>query len=496
MKGFELILTLKDDCVFSERAATEGGHSGLDYIPGAALLGATAARLYRKLSATDAFTLFHSGQVRFGNGLPLTGSSEQTWPIPLCWHQAKGEKVEEDGSLIADQIWHLGKQVELPDNKQPQQFRRGYVTATGRWIKPAESLRLKTAIDPATGRARDAALFGYESLSAGQRFAARVTLDDGVPDELLQQLRDAFQEDILLGRSRSAEYGRTSVEVVELSDPVTQGGASGKEITLWLLSDLAALDAYGQPTLSPKPEWLGLPAGRLMVKRSFIRSRRYSPWNAHRGGPDLERQVLCQGSVLVFELERVLIDEEKARIAVGLGLHREAGLGQVWLDPDLLKGEHPKFTDANKTVANEPIDQLPMSELVQWLKDRSGDRSSEAESARRHAREYATLLISARKLKGLGEKKEVGPSVSQWGSVLALAKAPGQNFAQRLLDTNNGPCKPSAPGWQDEHWDKDQNRPRSFAQWLRDRVGETPSRRLIQHLAREVMDVIKKECRK
>ena len=38
-----LVLTLESDLVLSARAATLGGHAGLDYIPGAALLGWAAS---------------------------------------------------------------------------------------------------------------------------------------------------------------------------------------------------------------------------------------------------------------------------------------------------------------------------------------------------------------------------------------------------------------------------------------------------------------------
>jgi len=61
-----LHLTLLEDCVLSERNATEGGHRGLDRIPGQTLLGAAAARLYGKLAANgdDAYTAFHSELVK------------------------------------------------------------------------------------------------------------------------------------------------------------------------------------------------------------------------------------------------------------------------------------------------------------------------------------------------------------------------------------------------------------------------------------------------
>ena len=64
MNRIDLQLTLLEDLVVDERPATEGGHTGLDYLPGILLLGAAAARLYGQLSRADTYRLFHGGEVR------------------------------------------------------------------------------------------------------------------------------------------------------------------------------------------------------------------------------------------------------------------------------------------------------------------------------------------------------------------------------------------------------------------------------------------------
>lgn len=64
-----LRLTLIDELVLSERSATLGGHRGLDYIPGAALLGAAAQRLYGKLATGPCLA-----------GLPFRQGPVRRWP--------------------------------------------------------------------------------------------------------------------------------------------------------------------------------------------------------------------------------------------------------------------------------------------------------------------------------------------------------------------------------------------------------------------------------
>lgn len=511
MPGFEVILTLTEDCVFSHRAATVGAHSSLDYIPGAALLGAAAAKLYPQLSNIEAFTLFHSGQVRFGNGLPLSAHNEPTWPMPLCWHYGKGEifkdnKADTDAlngtppRLLADKLWRLGDNVELPNRQQPQQIREDYVTRTGHIVKPARAMRMKTAIDFTTGTAKNAALFGYESLNAGQRFIARISSDATVPSALLDKLRPIFSSTVILGRSRSAEYGGVMAKVQDLSS-IPNSTTTDNTITIWLLSDLAAMDPWGQPTLTPLPQWLGLPEGNMVLEKTFLRTRRYSPWNAHRRAPDLERQIICQGSVLVFDLKHGLTPQHKERIATGLGAYREVGLGQVWLNPDWLGtiGGHPNFT--TRLVSPSAQEALPTTSLMQWLdtsKNNQNIRGDQARQARILARNYRELLSSARHLKGLRDNVAIGPSPSQWGSVLAAAKTAATDATLKsvLFDGNSCVCKSSMPGWKDEYWNEDAKSMLSFRSWLEDIVVKYDAeRKFIQILAREIMHVVRQDGR-
>lgn len=100
-------ITLQEDCVFSAGMATEGGHEGLDRIPGQALLGVAAARLYRELSTEEAYTVFHSGRVRFGDGLPAPDGTPAV-PVPLAWHHPKEDDPEDgDGRLIGERLFNF-----------------------------------------------------------------------------------------------------------------------------------------------------------------------------------------------------------------------------------------------------------------------------------------------------------------------------------------------------------------------------------------------------
>ena len=468
MKRQALKIELLDDCVFSASSATEGGHESLDRVPGAALLGAAAGRLYTGLERSDAFTVFHSGKIRFGDGLPWDGCSVG-WPVPRCWHYPKTQDAAEGGFLDAERLYNfaLKDKPTLPDNEQPKQLRDGYVHADGRYSKPAHSLRLKTAIDPAKGRADEGRLFGYDALHRGQTFLSVIEADDGVEDTLFERLVETLTGDVLLGRSRSAEYGRARVTPVELPD-MPKPGKTGDSLTLWLLSDLALNDAYGQPTLQPDGEALGLPGAQVVWDRTFLRGRRYSPWNAARHGYDRERLVLEAGGVITLRLNGHSRDEAIARLENSVGLYREAGLGRLWIDPPLLQSVHPAFAGRSAAKPDTTTAPEPDHPLVGWLKAAAGvDWKTEAEQrAREFEKTYLNMLEASRRLNGIPDGVAYGPSRSQWGTVLETARsATGDALHRALFEGDDAVIKATGEGWDIEV--KDDQGYHSLAAWLK-----------------------------
>jgi hypothetical protein len=498
-----LDITLLDDCVFSERAATEGAHDTLDRIPGSALLGAAAAQLYAQLSPDQAYAVFHSGRLRFGDGLPATHGGV-AWPVPMCWHYDKNHKPKD--SLEGPSVFNLLQSGS--DSQQPKiqfkQLREGYVSASGRWIKPTRNYRMKTAISPATGRAAEAQLFGYSALQRGQRFIAQIEADADFDPTLFARITQVLQGQLFLGRSRSAEYGRVRIEHRTREHAEQPGPVNGSMLTLWLLSDLAPCNAHGQPTLELDVAGLGLPAGsRIDWAKTFTRSRRYSPWNAKRHGFDSERQVLMAGGVIHIELpEGADTPALTAQLSRGIGLHREAGLGRVWVNPPLLATEHPAFgAPQAAAVTQPPAVPRPDHPLIEWL-SRQTSTSREAIDARVHeiTEEYHKAIAAARREKGYPNyATDFYPSRSQWGSVLEAARArDGQDLYRALFEGNDAIIKRTGKGWNLEvrpPQGRSQRDP--LADWLKhylaDPSAQTCDARLVQQLARRLMDDITKQ---
>ncbi len=471
MKRQALRIDLLEDCIFSARAATEGGHQSLDRIPGAALLGVAANQFYSDLNRRDAYTLFHSGKLRFSDAMPWDGGL-LGWPVPLCWHYEKlGGYKEIEQNITRLKADRLVNRLHDSDEQQKQikQLRGGYVHADGRYSQPARELRLKTAIAPETGRAAEAQLFGYDALLRGQRFMAFIEADDDMDQEQFDQIVDALTGERFLGRSRSAEYGRCRITKVDQAPPVF--GESNGVIILWLLSDLALADAFGQPKTEPAPEDFALEGCQIDWSRTFLRTRRYSPWNSARRGYDSERLVIEAGSVITLSGKPDHADALQRLHEKGAGLYREAGLGRIWVNPPLLATARPQFDELSLYArADGEVKEPANDPLIQWLERRADIdwRETIETLVREHLKNYRQAILQARRFNGITGDVDYGPSRSQWSKVGSIARDQSGQAIFNHLFGDHAYIKPEGEGWNIEIPAEEGGQPpQKLADWLK-----------------------------
>ena len=407
MLTFELL----SDVAFTASNASIGRHETLRYIPGSAVLGACAQALYHDLSPELAGRIFHSDSVRFGCARPVMGNVV-TVPVPLSYHCPKNgsswQRLASDLDAIGPDVTNLAAADRTPELKQLRT--PDFLDAGLRRYRPLTGFSMRTAIGD-EGRVRDGYLFSIEALSAGQVFRSWLHADR---DDDLDRLVTALGgRDIRLGRSRNTEFGlaRVVAETGPCADGQELGSGQVRQVALLLLSDLCLRDTLGHPTVVPTSRHVGLPDGwRLDVARTFAGTRSYSPFNAKRRRHDHERHVLSMGSVLVFAGEtEVDLNELRASLAGGIGMHRNEGLGQVLVAPMLLGVASP-----NSLVALEEDQGKPTSapiperdELALWMRHRADvARAAELQTAEvaRTAWELGALVSNA-----------------QWGEVRTLA---------------------------------------------------------------------------
>lgn len=397
-----LRLELRSPVVVTADSATVGGHRTLTRIPGAQLLGAVAGALHLDPNAelpSDAYQILCSGNVRFGDAWP-EHQQVPAFAAPLCLHFEKGETPGP-----GTRLFNLGR-VERPENTQLVQLREHTMTPNAEVVAPARSHTLRTAIEE-RGRAREGLLFGVEALDAGQTFLARV---EGEDERLLDTVvRLLCTDPIRIGRSRSAEFGE--VRVTHVTDwDATPSESSEGEVVLWLCADLALRDLdTGMPRLQPRPADFGLPNDwEVDPGRTFIRVRRYSPFNGARLRPDLERQVIEAGSVVTFHGSSEL-DLERVRrtVAGGIGDYRVNGLGRMLVNPPLLRGDY--VTLPRPTVEDHSEAPEPAGPLFLWLRQRQ-DHQRRALEREEQAQQIVGTLRDSR------------ISNAQWGEVRRLAR--------------------------------------------------------------------------
>ena len=451
MRSVNFTVRLKSDTVVSERSATTGGHRCLDFLPGSAFLGACAAGLYDGLGA-DAFTAFHSGLVRFGNAYPVAPDGSATLPIPLSWHLPKGKSLAAGFDSQCNLVLAAKEDFASWEAKgeQQKQVRSGFFSDSGQVVQPENSYRLKTALDRESGgRAADAQLFGYQSLKGGSLWRFTVEFDAAVSAELERSIVGFLSAgEIHLGRSRSAEYGAAKLE---RQDKAYDFGApvAGPLLVIYCLSDLALQDdATGIPTLNPEPGMFGLTSGAFQSANSFLRTRSYTPFNGKRRRSDLERQVIAKGSVLVFstqgdEIGAGSLAAIAAKLASGVGLYRQDGLGKVLVNPGFLMEKHyrPVARPDTSCAASAKKGTAAPPALAGWLNSKVAAATASMEA----------LQTVTGWLEQLGGQSNL-PSNSQWSALrgIALAAKNEGDLHDALLDEKGHCCH----GVSQKQWGK------------------------------------------
>ncbi|QEP41844.1 hypothetical protein D5085_00990 [Ectothiorhodospiraceae bacterium BW-2] len=476
-----LTLTLVDDLVLSAHSGSQAEHHCLDTIPGANLLGIAAARLYRDstINREEQIWLFQSGRCRFGYGHLMLDDHQCAEPTSCSFHY-----VKRDGNPLDNRTALIGQQLrDCADARfQPEdgvQLKSLPVTLidprNGVISEPKQSMDQKTAINPNNDRAADGKLFNYRYLLAGQRFRATLTISCDNENEwqqrqpLLDKLHQALQGTKQFGKSRSSEYGRVEVTVGSWSPlPSSQNSDTVETLSLRLLADMAAFDAYGNPTFTPQPEEIGLPKGDLIPEQSFITQRRYSPYNGYLRSRDTERQVIERGSLLTFRFSEPQSQATlEPLLAQGLGAYRRDGLGEASLTPLPLSQWQGEVTasQAVLTLARPKGDSTANHALIEWLKHQptAANRYDDSK-VRRRLSALRDLYLQIKAFHGQPPESEFGPGRSQWSMV--------QNRLKEGTD-RNGIANMLENELKDEFWTLEALRSDetiTFKSWLLDEI--------------------------
>ena len=436
-----------DPIIITASSASSDQGEALRYIPGATLWGALAARIYEKSNNT--WDLFHSGALKITNAYPVLAGAV-AWPVPFCLHHEKAEPALLDKAVCA-------ASSRFHENSQPVQFRGGFINASSNTIQaPQMQDAIKTAINSDTGAAAEAQLFASEAISAGQSFVFWL---EG-PENLVKAARDGLGPQCFLGRSRSAEFGKSSLSEASLPDwpkgtPIANGIAY-----VWTISDLCLSDDFGQPELNPI-RLEGGASGNIDYAHSFLRFRTYWPYNAKWKSRALARQVIEQGSVFCLR------DVTGTTGFSWVGEENASGCGLVYISdkpPLQVLGDLATFAFCEQAIAATQGN----SRLAVWLQNQVVQKVA-CDTAMKTAQDLSQLIQNM--IEGgraHPSNQTVGPTKTQLNNLRSALANRSDGWMVKLWGTDDKADIDPAWGFRIAKLGDENLIP--FYQWVKDEV--------------------------
>jgi CRISPR/Cas system CSM-associated protein Csm3 (group 7 of RAMP superfamily) len=324
--------TLITDVVLNASLATEGNLKSLDFIPGSNFLGIAARTIYKKIDANEAFDIFHSNEVSFGDAL-ISKNIKISYSMPFSLFQ---DKLNND--VIKNSIWvhHgiLGQTVNEDGAKlQLKQQRSGYLNTENKFINNVDkNFSLKSAYDKNQRRSAEGKMFGFEALKKGQEFIFAV---DFINNKHIALVTNALEGKKRLGKSKTAQYGQVKIDEIDKLSIFESKPCKNNQLVIYADSRLCFLNEYSNPTFQPKPSDFGINKTDFNWKASQIRTYSYSPWNTKRNTYDGQRDSIERGSVLVIDLaenENINIENLPKQV----GEYQSEGFGRIIYNPEFL----------------------------------------------------------------------------------------------------------------------------------------------------------------
>lgn len=345
----------------------------MSYLPGSALRGALIERYLEQRGRSrlrlepqpgeenPEQRLFFSSAVSYLPAYPVVvvgGEEVRGLPTPLSWRRDKAAEWKPGAGVFdlavggsdgdAGQTLDPNIQYIAPDGAYCRLERHfdeeghpggGYVF----FKTPPRRIRIHTARARSAGRATqdDGAIFQYDALAEGERFAGIILAETEADAEQILALLQAG--DLWVGGSRRAGYGQVSVEEAEL-DPywLSETGSVPEEVAAGDLLRLTALSPWllrtpqGHPALDLDPAQVASlfkldPAALEPLPAQTQRAPlAVGGFNLAWGLPMPQRTAIAAGSTFVFRTQRPISADLLWQLQNhGLGERRSEGFGRV-----------------------------------------------------------------------------------------------------------------------------------------------------------------------
>ncbi len=416
----------------------------LDYIPGSAVSGALACRLYRNGKADEKILdrIFQNNEAVFSNCLPLE-DMHPVFPAPSCLHYEKG--TNEDN---ADYINLVKSQ---PGTRQLKQVRTGYLNCSGHKYSVVRHSSTKTSIDYRTQTAAESKLFTLNFIDSGAKFWGYID----IPDNTLSRecMEEFLNSQVRIGKCRSSEFGRVKLGLISEKESemienfmkkLSSAANDSGELYLWCLSDVEFIDLKTvQGTFEPQGSnlWVGGSSFSYYPEKSFIRTERVRYFNRKRNGYDSEKCLIKRGSIICFKSSSQLKQEQLDKIArEGIGFSRHLGMGRVIVNPSWMNQENlnNRLFDAfcfdkvdegkndrqnYESEYNYLFDYLDschrQSEAKKQTDSKAGELLEQIVGLYKKARKFNQMMDSDQYGNSIDSSVQLGPNNTQWGVLRA-----------------------------------------------------------------------------
>jgi CRISPR-associated protein Csx10 len=308
----------------------ENSSTAYNFIPGSVLRGVAISRYLETYEVADAAQdpvcrhLFFDGAVRYLNAYPASQLDQRTLPKPLSWRVNKDDQDKTDAKIF-DFAIEFSEDVENP--AMPSGTYCWSDENDDVWIyDPARYISMQNASnDRNIKRENDSTVFRYDAIAAGEIFFGIIIADDTKDIRTLVSLLNGA--DVSLGGSRSAGFGRVSLEKLQIVENWREYEQSsqpdGGVVVITLLSDAILHDRNGNPTVDMDTV---IGSGRLKV---YQKTRFVGGFNRKWGLPLTQSIALQAGSVFVYAASEVDQEALKRLENDGIGERRTEGFGRI-----------------------------------------------------------------------------------------------------------------------------------------------------------------------
>lgn len=386
MKGLSYTLRLIEPVLVKSLEGDINSAQSQGYIPGSVVRGALVSEYLKEkkivnIDATEKKfrSLFLNNDTRYLHAFP-DGDGKRSIPIPLSWKIKKGYSPEENGS--AADVFDISQELPEEDDLKP-------VGGVSYWKReentiyinePPFQTNIHNQRDPVKGRATEqhGAIFRFEALASGLLFRGIILSEDEENLNVLMKLMS--NKEVMLGKSRTAGYGRAKIEDVDdLSleyreewywkkgdseegfdeddeeNDVDQAENDPTEteihrFTIHFHSAALIRDNRGQYSLDPRAAIETCLGCKLKEKGIFRKGEIIGGFNRTWGLQLPQVMAIAPGSVFVYEAESSVSKKRLRKLEeTGLGERKSEGFGEL-----LVHGYIPDSFEWDNVELEEP----------------------------------------------------------------------------------------------------------------------------------------------